>query len=381
MGGKLLFGQEGVVQVRGAHDFLKDFMDEIELYRDARRLMDVLLGWTPRAKTMDEQFLELCVLMSKREFWSEDAFCEAWVSDLKLVGYAFPPVVEYRQPSKDVQASEKRNSATKTNDTCGDAQLGFQEWTGVHDAVAAAHPITRSTTAAPELGNTHELIERFGSQPLREADAKRAQDATDGSVLDAALGARDLDEDIRPPDDVLQMTEDDVFAQPSQIKLLVMINHAEDDQQWIRDKLRGWYLPFFHSVAFIGGTNECPTWVDGSDAAGGTMLKCLADAARAEPEPPTLSPSSDETQSSPVGFMMIPDDVYFRPWLLRLPSTSICSLISARHRAPNTVEGCPAGLYREHVKAEECPPGRTIVYILPTPRPTASHTLSNQVGI
>ena len=227
MGGNLLFGQEGVVQVRGAHDFLKYFLDEIELYRDTRRLMDVLLGWTPRAKTMDEQFLELCVLMSKREFWSEDAFCEAWVSDLKLVGYAFPPVVEYRQPSKDVQASEKRNSATKTNDTCGDAQLGFQEWTGVHDAVAAAHPITRSTTAAPELGNTHELIERFGSQPLREADAKRAQDATDGSVLDAALGARDLDEDIRPPDDVLQMTEDDVFAQPSQIKLLVMINHGK----------------------------------------------------------------------------------------------------------------------------------------------------------
>jgi hypothetical protein len=300
MGGRLLFGQAGVVQVRGTHDYLEDFMDEIELYRDTRKLMDVLLGWKPRAKTMDGRFLELCGLMSQGEFWSEDKFCEAWVHDLKHVGYQFPPVEEEKDTQFESSAAENvteeesprlASAPEKADDlgetVCGEeGQTGLREWVRVRDTA---------------------LLARMGTE------------------------------------------EENVFAQLKKIKLLVMINHADNDKPWMHRTLSGWYGPFFHSVEFIGGSEKCNTYLDGASANGATMLKCFADAARAEPATSSLD-----------GIMMIPDDVFFKPWLLRLPSTAIWAMVPytfAPGAPERSNEGCPAGLLREHVEEERWPPG------------------------
>ena len=140
--------------------------------------------------------------------------------------------------------------------------------------------------------------------------------------------------------------EEKVFAQLATVKLFVMFNHARDHQEGATTSLRQHYAPFFHSVDFIGGADRCNTLLDGSDAKGATMLKCFADAARRRQDPAGAEPP-------PTGYMMIPDDVFFRPWLLRLPSACPWSLASKKDQvAPNHAEGCPAGLYREYVPRE-----------------------------
>ena len=107
---------------RGAHSYLEDFADELELYKDSRKLMDVLLAWKPKAKlTAAERFIELCGVMADEGFWSEQKFCAAWIHDLKKMGYTFPSPVA---AGLGVASPE-----------CSSAQLGLREWTGSRDAV------------------------------------------------------------------------------------------------------------------------------------------------------------------------------------------------------------------------------------------------------
>ena len=92
MGGRLLFDQADVVQVRTAHDYLEDFEGELELYADAGRMVKALLEWKPKGDNMADRFVDLCRTLQDGKFWTETKYCEAWVEDLRTMGYEFPKV-------------------------------------------------------------------------------------------------------------------------------------------------------------------------------------------------------------------------------------------------------------------------------------------------
>ena len=120
------------------------------------------------------------------------------------------------------------------------------------------------------------------------------------------------------------------------------------------------YLPFFHSVRFIGGDDACNKYVDGTSSQGSTMYKCMADAARQ---------GLAEGPGAPRAFLMIPDDAIFRPWMLKkYPVDSIWSVKNTLEEPPTQMgqpivadghwgaaAGCPVGFVREPVPLELWP--------------------------
>lgn len=92
IGGYLSFFPPNAVQVRSAHDYLLDFIDEKDLYHDAGRLVRFLTTWKSNKKDFFNRVLELSVAMVENQFWGEkDALLtEAWLQDLVSVGYKIP---------------------------------------------------------------------------------------------------------------------------------------------------------------------------------------------------------------------------------------------------------------------------------------------------
>jgi hypothetical protein len=167
MGAGIMFGEKGVLQIRTAHSFLDDFTDETELYRDSRKLMDTLMAWKPRGATMDTRFLELCALMSKGGFWNEMQYCEAWVADLKKIGYSFPAVEKL---SGGLGASAGNVCRGES------AQLGLKAWVNARDAtlvmtgraaVGSRRSINIESAARfSRLGSTASTAENVEKAPL-----------------------------------------------------------------------------------------------------------------------------------------------------------------------------------------------------------------------
>mmetsp|Transcript_26572 Transcript_26572/g.71223 ORF Transcript_26572/g.71223 Transcript_26572/m.71223 type:complete len:148 (+) Transcript_26572:1618-2061(+) len=117
IGGDLCFLGPTVVQIRNTHNYFLDFLDELDLYRDAGRLVRVLATWRPSSfesksafesppeessegkqkggQELPSMMVELAKVMQHNRFWasSDVELMEAWVEDLTSVGYRFPEVV------------------------------------------------------------------------------------------------------------------------------------------------------------------------------------------------------------------------------------------------------------------------------------------------
>ncbi|GMT07657.1 hypothetical protein PENTCL1PPCAC_29831, partial [Pristionchus entomophagus] len=80
------------IQRRNAHNYLKDFDEEIEVYDKAGTIVQFIDQWKCSAETMDGCAIELADQFAVRGFWGEeDARLVAhWVRDLQKIGYAFP---------------------------------------------------------------------------------------------------------------------------------------------------------------------------------------------------------------------------------------------------------------------------------------------------
>lgn len=92
IGDHLSFFPPNAYQVRSAHDYLLDFIDEKDLYHDAGRLVRFLTSWKSTKDDFFNRVLELSVAMVENHFWGEkDALLtEAWLQDLVSVGYEIP---------------------------------------------------------------------------------------------------------------------------------------------------------------------------------------------------------------------------------------------------------------------------------------------------
>jgi hypothetical protein len=84
-----------LTQDRNPHDLYGDFFDEIELYRDAERLVQALERWALPKSSLKEALVHLWVFMRDGGFVgdSDVKLAKAWVTDLDQIGYQWPTIV------------------------------------------------------------------------------------------------------------------------------------------------------------------------------------------------------------------------------------------------------------------------------------------------
>jgi hypothetical protein len=97
IGANLLFIEPTVYQKRNEHNLMHDFIDEIDLYRDAGRLVDYLKAWKSDKNNIFDRMIDLVTGMVSQKFYreAEIAFMQAWMEDLKTIGYN-PPACNNR---------------------------------------------------------------------------------------------------------------------------------------------------------------------------------------------------------------------------------------------------------------------------------------------
>ncbi|EGT36658.1 hypothetical protein CAEBREN_29663 [Caenorhabditis brenneri] len=97
------FVPTNAVQFRNAHDYLKDFKDEKQVYEDSGRMIEFLHKW----KCSDGNGLEECISqltddLVKNELWEEkdSELMKMFLDDLKFLGFKFPNLIDdsYKDP-------------------------------------------------------------------------------------------------------------------------------------------------------------------------------------------------------------------------------------------------------------------------------------------
>lgn len=107
-GGNLVFFPPNALQVRSAHNYLDDFIDEKQLYHESGKLVEFLIQWKSDKKDFFSRVLDLSVAMVDAKLWGiEDAvLTEAWLKDLISVGYKQPQVSKILRPCNEVIGKE-----------------------------------------------------------------------------------------------------------------------------------------------------------------------------------------------------------------------------------------------------------------------------------
>lgn len=92
IGSNLCFLPANVIQLRNVHNYLRDFVDELDLYCKTEKLLSTLTGWSCEATTLFERMQDLySLLINKAFFKSQEAtLLDAWISDLTNIGYNPP---------------------------------------------------------------------------------------------------------------------------------------------------------------------------------------------------------------------------------------------------------------------------------------------------
>ena len=95
IGSQVGFYTAGTVQFRTDHSYIKDFIDENQIYHQANDLVKFLDKWHCNEKIFFECVKSLSHAMAMDNFWSEvDAnFIEAWLDDLLSLNYQ-PPALD-----------------------------------------------------------------------------------------------------------------------------------------------------------------------------------------------------------------------------------------------------------------------------------------------
>ena len=94
IGGHLSFFPPSAYQYRSAHNYLKDFKDEKELYHDSGKVVEFLLKWKPQYDDLFDNILDLTIQFAHMGFLgpADIHLTEAWLQDLVRIGYVRPPM-------------------------------------------------------------------------------------------------------------------------------------------------------------------------------------------------------------------------------------------------------------------------------------------------
>ncbi|KAG0038418.1 hypothetical protein BGZ83_003093, partial [Gryganskiella cystojenkinii] len=95
--GSLGFTKPTVDQIRNAHNYLDDYKDELQIYKQTSDFIDFLSTWNSRSTRLDIRIIDLMKAMAENKFIGEADvdLAKRWVSDLRNVGYEFPKVSSY----------------------------------------------------------------------------------------------------------------------------------------------------------------------------------------------------------------------------------------------------------------------------------------------
>jgi len=90
----LCFLPPTAIQYRNEHDLLKDFADEIDLYLKAGEFVRTAIEWDSTQVDLADRITNLMEKLVKKEFFKSEEliFLNAWLEDLKMLGYKMPTV-------------------------------------------------------------------------------------------------------------------------------------------------------------------------------------------------------------------------------------------------------------------------------------------------
>ncbi|UJR23246.1 hypothetical protein I4U23_026266 [Adineta vaga] len=95
IGGHLIFGRSTVQQIRNSHSYIEDMDDEYQLYHQSASFVRFLASWSSSNPSLVGRIRELARAISQGGFWKwkEVEIIDAWLDDLRSVGYKFPSIV------------------------------------------------------------------------------------------------------------------------------------------------------------------------------------------------------------------------------------------------------------------------------------------------
>ena len=97
IGGRLAYYPPRTTQVRNAHSYIADAVDETDLYGKTPSLLEFLSQWRCRLEltSLPQCAMQLTNDMAERDYWTQDELplYLAWFQDLIDVGYIFPPML------------------------------------------------------------------------------------------------------------------------------------------------------------------------------------------------------------------------------------------------------------------------------------------------
>ncbi|GJJ75015.1 hypothetical protein EMPS_07373 [Entomortierella parvispora] len=95
--GTLGFTKPTVDQIRNAHNYHADYMDELQIYAQTSLFIDFLASWNSTSTELDTRIVDLMKAMADNDFiGAKDVeLAQRWMKDLMDVGYVFPKVSPY----------------------------------------------------------------------------------------------------------------------------------------------------------------------------------------------------------------------------------------------------------------------------------------------
>ncbi|MEX1012614.1 MAG: STELLO glycosyltransferase family protein [Waddliaceae bacterium] len=92
----LAFVAPTAFQKRNPHNLIRDFEEEIQLYLQSGKLINTLNKWTSSQTKIDLSIISLYECLEREKFirQSDVILINAWISDLKKVGYTFPEIAK-----------------------------------------------------------------------------------------------------------------------------------------------------------------------------------------------------------------------------------------------------------------------------------------------
>ncbi|CAF1285966.1 unnamed protein product [Didymodactylos carnosus] len=103
IGGRLMFATATVKQVRNTHSYIKDMDEEQQLYHQSGSFVRFLASWSSPLPSLAQRIAQLGRDVARAHFWEskEVDIVDAWLADLRSVGYSFPSIV-YPSPPRAV---------------------------------------------------------------------------------------------------------------------------------------------------------------------------------------------------------------------------------------------------------------------------------------
>ncbi|CAF1684991.1 unnamed protein product, partial [Adineta ricciae] len=110
IGGHLIFGRSTVQQVRNSHSYIEDMDDEYQLYHQSASFVRFLASWSSSNPSLVGRIRELARDISRGGFWKwkEVEIIDAWLEDLRSVGYQFPPIIKPSSKLSSTAVKQKR---------------------------------------------------------------------------------------------------------------------------------------------------------------------------------------------------------------------------------------------------------------------------------